>query len=743
MSNPFADTGDGTARDTGDGAIKGQGADLFSLGRRALRGRWLIAIGAAAALALPAALFGYTSATIQYASSVSVEVLATPELTLYNEFRTNNERIRDYVRRQEFEIRGQRVLETAVSHPALSAVGWPTGTQGQRDLGDSILIDYRGNDSNFRILSITEDPDLSTAAIEAIVDTYRDIQFERNSPEARERQLKQDILGLDGQISRINDSIDAATAEFGTSDLVPLIQDERQRRRGLENGIASIEDALLLRRQASDTVEEIDPDDLAVEQLAEQDGELAKLLAGRDAREAEIAILSENLGRRHPEIRRKTQELASIERRIDDRVAIIREQLAKEGIVDVPGGLSIDELESQLQLFQRRLANADEELGRLNKTAKDIERDQSELTILQERRAELADRLSKLDIERENIQRGRIEIAPIAPATVFDDKRKPFAMAGFMLGGAAGFGLVVAYGVLRRSFRFVEDIDDPSRLPPLLGTLPALDKKDPDAERIAAVSVHNLRNTLHSISRYNDNECQVIVCTSAEPGDGKTTLVQSLGASYALTGLRTIIVDLDLVGGGLSARLGMSGRRGVADLLGGLEPTKCIKRTATEKLYALPAGDATACKPEQLAHRPIQQVTDWLRERFDIVIMDTGPVLGSLEAGLAVGLTDQVLLVVPRGQPERLATAAITRLRRLGGDNIGLVFNRADTIDLKQSLSAASIGAPSLRQTQRKIHERRLDQDASIVGSIPPPQMSQATDASPPPRRAAEDGTGL
>ncbi|MEO0629108.1 MAG: hypothetical protein AAFY46_00080, partial [Planctomycetota bacterium] len=141
---------------------------------------------------------------------------------------------------------------------------------------------------------------------------------------------------------------------------------------------------------------------------------------------------------------------------------------------------------------------------------------------------------------------------------------------------------------------------------------------------------------------------------------------------------------------------------------------------------------------EQLAHRPVQQVVDWLRERFDVVLMDTGPVLGSLEAGLAVGLADQVLLVTPRGQAERLAQASITRLRRLGATNIGLVFNRADTTDLKQSLSAASIGAPSLRQTQRKITERRLDQDASIVGSIPPPMESDPQ----PRRRAAEDGTG-
>lgn len=732
MNNPFADSTESPHAREGEG----HGLDLFGLGRRALRGRWLLALGAGLTLAIPAALVGYNAADIEYAASVGVEVLAAPDVTLYNEFRTDNERIFQYIQRQDNEIRGQRVLELAVNHPELRAVNWPTGIEGQQALRRAIRMEYRNLSTSFTIRTISTDPAEASAAITAVTEAYANIHRERNSPEELERELETEIRQLDTKIVQFTDSIEAATAEFGTFDLQPLIAEARIRRRNFETQIDAIEDRLAMSRQSGVGTTDFNPDELTIEDLADRDGELSQLVAGRDLRQAEIDTLSESLGLRHPEIKRKQQELASIKRRINDRVTIVREQLIADGIPNVPGGLTQSELEFGLSRAERQLTDVDAELRRLSQTAKDIERDQIELSRTREIREELAERRSKLNIERANIQRGRINIAPITPATVFDDKRKPFAMAGLMLGGITGVGLVVAFGVFRRTFRYVEDIDDPSRYPPLLGTLPELDRKDPDAERIAAVSVHNLRNTLHSISRYGDGECQVIVCTSAEPADGKTTLIQSLGASYALTGLRTIIVDLDLVGGGLSARLGMSGRRGVADLLGGLEPTKCIKRTATEKLYALPAGDASACKPEQLAHRPVQQVIDWLRERFDVVLMDTGPVLGSLEASLTVGMADQVLLVVPRGQAERLCQASITRLRRLGANNIGLVFNRADTADLKQSLSAASIGAPSLRQTQRKITERRLDQDASIVGSIPPP-----ADVTPH-RRAAEDGTG-
>ena len=81
-----------------------------------------------------------------------------------------------------------------------------------------------------------------------------------------------------------------------------------------------------------------------------------------------------------------------------------------------------------------------------------------------------------------------------------------------------------------------------------------------------------------------------------------------------------------------------------------------------------------------------------------------------------------MLLVVARGQADNVVQAAVSRLERLGVRSTGLVFNRADPEDLRRSLSAASVGAPSMHQIPRKQGERSLDLDRSIVGSIPPPK---------------------
>ena len=117
--------------------------------------------------------------------------------------------------------------------------------------------------------------------------------------------------------------------------------------------------------------------------------------------------------------------------------------------------------------------------------------------------------------------------------------------------------------------------------------------------------------------------------------------------------------------------------------------------------------------------------------------MDTGPVLGSLEAGIVTAAADQVLLVVARGQADVVVQAAVSRLERLGVRSSGLVFNRADPEDLRRSLSAASVGAPSMHQMPRKTGEHSLDMDRSIVGSIPPPKADRVGSLD-----EAEDETG-
>src|SRR5258706_6276653 len=83
------------------------------------------------------------------------------------------------------------------------------------------------------------------------------------------------------------------------------------------------------------------------------------------------------------------------------------------------------------------------------------------------------------------------------------------------------------------------------------------------------------------------------------------------------------------------------------------------------------------------------------REHFDIIVIDAGPVLGSLEASVAATEADGVIMAVARGQQQPLVERAIRHLRVIGANIFGIVFNRAEQRDFQRSVSSASIRSMS------------------------------------------------
>jgi len=718
-----------------------QALDLVTLAKRSIRGRVPLTVGLALGLGLLFAVVGYTRKGLEYQSRVTVYVRENLETVTGDEMNFDGGgRFSDYVERKSLEFESNDVLLLAADNPELQAAGWPKADRGASKLREAITIDFKKNKSYFTATSTTTDPKTAREALVATLDAFQKQEEAKNSIAKQEAELTRLIRDHETNIQGLRNSIQLATEQYGTTDLTLLIKGLEEDRGSVQKEIEDLQIEIAQRESQTpvERPEVVDPSQLRPEQMVDQDAQLASLVRARDQIRAEIEFLIETQGSRYPQVAEKRNQEDILNRQINSRAEAVRIAMQQGEKSVPPQALTLKGLYDTLNVKLQQRAKRDERLKELRAVNENISKDQASLERLIRTRNELESRRENLRLNQQRRQEGRIEIvSPPSAAARAPDKRPILAGMGFFAGAFMGVAGVVALGSVRREFRYVDDLETIRSLPPLLGTLPELERHDPENERIAAVSVHNLRNTLQSIQGYGDNTSVVIACTSAEPGDGKTTLIQSLGASYALTGLRTILVDMDLVGGGLTARLGLSGRRGVADLLTGLEPTKCIKHTQTDKLYAMPIGDASKCRPEQLASRPIQQVIDWLRERFDVILMDTGPVLGSLEAGIVTASADQVLLVVARGQADNVVQAAVSRLERLGVRSTGLVFNRADPEDLRRSLSAASVGAPSMHQIPRKQGERSLDLDRSIVGSIPPPKEERIGSLD-----AAEDETG-
>jgi Mrp family chromosome partitioning ATPase len=116
-------------------------------------------------------------------------------------------------------------------------------------------------------------------------------------------------------------------------------------------------------------------------------------------------------------------------------------------------------------------------------------------------------------------------------------------------------------------------------------------------------------------------------------------------------------------------------------------------REVKKNLWALPAGQVTAMHACTVSSGEIEQLLSEAKRRFDVILIDTGPILGSVEASVFAQQADGVVLVVSRGQQPSLVERATKHLRSINARVIGAVFNRAARADFYRSFQPSSISA--------------------------------------------------
>jgi capsular exopolysaccharide synthesis family protein len=190
--------------------------------------------------------------------------------------------------------------------------------------------------------------------------------------------------------------------------------------------------------------------------------------------------------------------------------------------------------------------------------------------------------------------------------------------------------------------------------------------------------------TLRTTLAFSGGEMQRLAVTSSEPGDGKTTVLSNLGASFAQAGKRTLLIDADMRRPGLSKLFSLRGRNGLSDVLRGSTDiaTMCgerIQETGVPGLFLLPCGPKPADPAELLSGPRMADLVAWAETHFDQVLIDCPPMLAASDAALVGRLTDGVVLVVqPEKNHRRLVLRAVEGLRALQVTLVGVVANNVN-----------------------------------------------------------------
>src|SRR5262245_64100059 len=184
---------------------------------------------------------------------------------------------------------------------------------------------------------------------------------------------------------------------------------------------------------------------------------------------------------------------------------------------------------------------------------------------------------------------------------------------------------------------------------------------------------------------------RALAITSAVSGDGKTSLSLALGLSFASAGSRTLLIDADLVGAGLTGRLGMSGPEGILEAMTSGNLLNYVRSTDVADLSILPVGMAQLHHAGIFSPAAVRRLVNEAKKHFEMILIDTGPILGSIEATPVAAASDGVILTVARGRERTMVSKALAHLHSIGAYVAGVVFNRAQDKDFETSISGISM----------------------------------------------------
>jgi capsular exopolysaccharide synthesis family protein len=176
-----------------------------------------------------------------------------------------------------------------------------------------------------------------------------------------------------------------------------------------------------------------------------------------------------------------------------------------------------------------------------------------------------------------------------------------------------------------------------------------------------------------------DKELKVILVTSASPNEGKSTVVQYLAQTISQTGKKVIVLDADLINPTLHRRFGIPNQRGLSNLIvGDADITVFMRLKEYPNLSVITTGPIPPNSSELLGSVHMKRLMDLLREEYDVIIMDTPPILPVTDAVVASSLADGIILVVQAGKTRHGEVhRAQEVLEEAHANLLGVVVNRA------------------------------------------------------------------
>jgi len=298
-------------------------------------------------------------------------------------------------------------------------------------------------------------------------------------------------------------------------------------------------------------------------------------------------------------------------------------------------------------------------------------------------------------------------------------------MFALLLAGTLGVVGAVAASGMDRTLRDPKAVSSALGIE-LLGSLPEV-RNDAELKSLMAPSgaqqdkirtpfaesLLGLRSTL--LLGASDVPLRALAVISSQPEEGKTTIATNLAASFAALGMRTVLVDGDLRRPQVHRVLGVSNRLGLSSVLQDQATlNEALLPGPTDRLSILTAGPLSVRGGELIAGR-IGVVVEELKSQFDIIVIDTPPMLGFADGLSIASAADACLLVVRAGRtPRESVQLVIDQLRQVRAPVAGIVLNGV-TSEMSHLYYYYGHGYHSYYSRKDKDHEASSDPSARTI----------------------------
>lgn len=421
----------------------------------------------------------------------------------------------------------------------------------------------------------------------------------------------------------------------------------------------------------------------------------------RAAISTRVADLSVRYGPLHPDLARARSELSDIDVQIQAEIRRVVSNLDAQAQVARQRTASV---QSSLDVARGSLADNNAASVRLRELEGEVEAARAIYRAFLDRYRETDAQTGVEQADARIVSRATPPTAPSAPKPAIS-----LALA-VVLGLGAGLGAVLAANALQQGLSTPEDVERRLGLDPL-GALPLADTVAAPNERdlhpidlvvqrptsVFAEAIRGLRAGLSPpaapVIPLAAPSARIVAVVSALPGEGKTTTALCLARVAARSGARVLLIDGDPRRRGATRMLGLDPDAGLAEVLHGAAAWRTVLATdPASGMQVLPLAASGLSADDAFAAPPMDALLAELRQAFDLVLIDTAPVLVMADARVLSARADAVLLLARwRRTPARAVSAAARVLHASGARLLGVCLTQVDARD--RSLHGHSYGA--------------------------------------------------